>query len=113
VPAVIPLIESMTMNLNATPLLAPISAPDTAYPDRERRAFWHHYDHWVRGASDAELSQLQSAVGGYGTTNVRSLASIVRDVLQDEDEGRGFPASFLARLKAAHWPHANARTRLN
>jgi hypothetical protein len=96
-----------TTSLGTTALGAAVLASD------ERNAFWHHYDHWVRGASDAELSQLQSAVGGYGTTEVRSLASIVRDALQNEGEGRRFPTSFLARLQAANWPHGSGRAQLN
>jgi hypothetical protein len=91
-----------TTSLGTTALGAAVLASD------ERNAFWHHYDHWVRGASDDELSQLQSALDAYGMAEVRSFASVIREVLQDEAEKQRFPASFLTPLEAANWPGTRA-----
>lgn len=70
----------------------------------ERNAFWRHYEQWVLKASDDDLLQLQAALDTYGTFEVQSLVSLIRQVLQNEVRKREFPASFLAPLQAANWP---------
>jgi hypothetical protein len=100
------LVSPTTTNDNNTDA-AVVRAARTAENDF-RVAFWRTYAVWADAASDSDLEKLQAALENYGAADVQSLVTVIRQVLQDEAAKRQFPASFLAQLKEANWPGAEA-----